>query len=99
MKNMAHTLIYFHFSSSPMGSFQLHACSVNRLSDWYTYFHNPNPNYEKTINCTQEAVYPLFTMVFMFYVLCGVIMLILRPLLTSKLLPRKGRSSIFAGMN
>ena len=67
-------------------------------SDWYTYFHNPTPNYEKTLNCTQEAVYPLFTMVFMFYVLCGVAMLVLRPFLTSKLLPRKGRTSIFAAL-
>ena len=37
-------------------------------------------------------------MVFMFYVLCGVAMLVLRPFLTSKLLPRKGRTSIFAAL-
>jgi len=88
------TLLVTH----PVGTMYLSTCRVNRLSDWYTYFHNPNPNYEKTLNCTQEAVYPLFTMVFMFYVLCGVIMLIIRPLLTSKLLPRKGRTSIFAAL-
>lgn len=82
----------------PVGSLELRACRVDRLSDWYTYFHNPNPNYERTLNCTQEAVFPLYTMIFIFYSLCGVIMVLLRPLLASKLLPRRGRSSIFAAL-
>ena len=36
--------------TNPTGHLKLHACRVNRLSDWYTYFHNPNPNYQKTLN-------------------------------------------------
>ena len=76
----------------------IHACRVQRLSDWYTYFHNPNPNYEKALNCTQEAVFPFFSMIFVFYGFCGLAMLLLRPLLASKLLPRRGRSSIYAAL-
>lgn len=40
---------------------------------------NPTPNYEKTLICTQERVYPLQTMVLIFYSSCVVSMLILRP--------------------
>ena len=80
------------------GTWSIYACRIERLSDWYTYFHNPNPNYEKTLNCTQEAVYPFYTMIFVFYGFCGLIMLVLRPFLASKLLPRRGRSSIFAAL-
>ena len=81
-----------------LGTWSIYACRIERLSDWYTYFHNPNPNYEKTLNCTQEAVYPFYTMIFVFYGFCGLIMLILRPFLASKLLPRRGRSSVFAAL-
>jgi hypothetical protein len=88
------TLLVTH----PVGTLDIYACRVDRLSDWYTYFHNPNPNYEKTLNCTQEAVFPLYTMVFVFYALCGVLMLLMRPVLASKLLPRRGRSSVFAAL-
>lgn len=44
----------------PFWSLRIHSCSVSRLSDWYTLFHNPTPNYEKKLYCTQEAVYPLY---------------------------------------
>lgn len=43
----------------PYGTLRFHACSVTRLSDWYTLFHNPTPNYDAKLYCTQEAVYPL----------------------------------------
>lgn len=49
------TLLIFE----PMGSLYFHSCSVNYLSDWYTLFHNPTPNYGEKLHCTQEAVYPL----------------------------------------
>ena len=54
----------------------------------YTLFigQNPNPNYEETLHCTQEAVYPLYTMIFIFYALCGILMLLVRPLLSSKVM-------------
>lgn len=43
----------------PYWSLKIHSCAVSRLSDWYTLFHNPTPNYDKKLYCTQEAVYPL----------------------------------------
>ena len=50
----------------------------------YSFLHNPNPNYEETLRCTQEVVYPLYTMVFIFYALCGALMLLVRPCITSR---------------
>lgn len=43
----------------PTGKFSINTCQVRSLSDWYTLLHNPSPNYERQIHCTQEAVYPL----------------------------------------
>lgn len=43
----------------PLWSFQIYSCEVTRLADWYTLFHNPTPNYEEKLHCTQEAVFPL----------------------------------------
>lgn len=45
--------------TSPTGKFEIRSCRVRNLADWYTLLHNPTPNYEKKIYCTQEAVYPL----------------------------------------
>ena len=39
----------------PFGELALTSCRVRRLHDWYTFFQNPNPNFEETLNCTQEA--------------------------------------------
>ena len=84
--------------SQPFGEFSLHSCRVSRLSDWYTLLHNPTPNYETKLYCTQEAVYPLFTMVFIFYSFSLISMLIIRPFLASKFLPGKGRNAIYAAL-
>lgn len=84
--------------SQPFGEFSLHSCRVSRLSDWYTLLHNPSPNYQATLYCTQEAVYPLFTMVFIFYSFSLISMLIIRPFLASKFLPGKGRNAIYAAL-
>lgn len=54
---------------------------------WLNFFYihllfhqfNPTPNYEKTLICTQERVYPLQTIVLIFYSSCVASMLILRP--------------------
>lgn len=43
----------------PVGTFDIGSCRTKKLSDWYTLLHNPSPNYEDTLHCTQEAVYPL----------------------------------------
>jgi len=84
--------------SQPFGEFLLHSCKVSRLADWYTLLHNPTPNYEEKLYCTQEAVYPLFTMVFIFYSFALISMLLVRPVLSSKFLPGKGRNAIYAAL-
>ncbi|XP_046402356.1 JNK1/MAPK8-associated membrane protein [Ischnura elegans] len=82
----------------PRGEFSIRSCKAEHLSDWYTLFHNPNPNYEETLHCTQEAVFPLYTMVFIFFALCVVIMLAIRPWLAGRFLPKQGKMSIYAAL-
>ncbi|XP_066996644.2 JNK1/MAPK8-associated membrane protein isoform X2 [Anabrus simplex] len=84
--------------SEPVGTLNVRSCHVKKLSDWYTLLHNPNPNYEETLHCTQEAVYPLYTMVFIFYALSVLLMLIVRPWLAQHFLPRYGKMSIYAAL-
>ncbi|XP_034941065.1 JNK1/MAPK8-associated membrane protein [Chelonus insularis] len=81
--------------TDPIGSFTIKSCRTRRLSDWYTLFHNPSPNYETSLHCTQEAVYPLYTMVFVFYSLGVMIMLLIRPWVVRKFLPKQGKYSIY----
>lgn len=45
--------------ANPVGEFAIRSCKANTLADWYTLLHNPAPNYEERIYCTQEAVFPL----------------------------------------
>ena len=54
----------FPFNSN--WDFDVKTCGVKSLSDWYTLFFNPSIN-EKSY-CTQEAVYPLYSIVFIFYI-------------------------------
>nr|CAH7733945.1 unnamed protein product [Callosobruchus chinensis] len=82
----------------PFGSFTIHSCHVRSISDWYTLFHNPMPNFEKKLYCTQEAVYPLYTVVFVFYISCLVAMLTVRPWVCRRYFPRQSKMSIYAAM-
>ncbi|XP_067140951.1 JNK1/MAPK8-associated membrane protein [Centruroides vittatus] len=82
----------------PIGFFSIHACGVKRLSDWYSLLHNPNPNYIGNLRCTQEVVYPLYSMVFIYFALSLVIMLLIRPLLVLKFIDGKGKRSIYLTM-
>lgn len=84
--------------SHPMGNLKIHSCKVRTISDWYTLFHNPTPNYDKKIHCTHEAVYPLYTIVFLFFVLSLLLMLIVRPWVCNKYLPRQSKKSIYAAL-
>ncbi|XP_075222540.1 JNK1/MAPK8-associated membrane protein isoform X2 [Lycorma delicatula] len=84
--------------SDPVGTLQIRSCKVKMLSDWYTLLHNPNPNYEETIHCTQEAVYPLYTMVLIFYAFGVWIMLLIRPWLAHFFLPNYGKVTIYAAL-
>jgi len=82
----------------PLGSLKIHSCGVKRLSDWYPVLHNPTPNYENKLYCTHEVVYPLFSIVFVFLTLNLVAMLAVRPWLSSKLLPGRGRRAVYAAL-
>lgn len=62
----------------PVGSPKLVGCGVVRLSDWYTMFFNPTINYTTTMHCTQEAVYPLYSLPFIYYGFCLLNLLIIR---------------------
>ncbi|KPM06055.1 JNK1/MAPK8-associated membrane protein-like protein [Sarcoptes scabiei] len=48
-------------------NFHLKTCGVKSFSDWYTLFYNPSLN--RNFNCTHEAVYPLYSIVFLFYII------------------------------
>lgn len=64
----------------PVFSFKLLSCPVNEFADWYSVFYNPSIDYYTKTDCSQEIVYPLYSLVMLFYVLSVVIMLILRGL-------------------
>lgn len=53
------------FLFEPYYELSLRTCSVRHISDWYTLFFNPTT--PDSLNCTQEAVYPLYSIVFVFY--------------------------------
>ncbi|XP_056267066.1 JNK1/MAPK8-associated membrane protein-like, partial [Pseudoliparis swirei] len=71
--------------TEPVGKLSIHSCHVQMLSDWYTMLYNPSPDYVNTLHCTQEAVYPLYTIVLIYYAFCLVLMMLLRPLLVKKI--------------
>ncbi|XP_036036306.1 JNK1/MAPK8-associated membrane protein-like [Onychomys torridus] len=71
--------------SNPPGTLSIYSCGVLMLSDWYTMLYNPSPDYITTLHCTQEAVYPLYTIVFVYYAFCLVFMMLLRPFLMKKI--------------
>lgn len=82
----------------PYGQLTLKSCNKESIKDWYTVFFNPKPDYVHVIRCTQEAVYPLFTIVLVYYACCLLMSVILRPLFTYFLKGSLGRSSLYASM-
>ncbi|CAO1442113.1 unnamed protein product [Diamesa hyperborea] len=86
------------FLTDPKWSFKIHSCGVKSLSDWYTWFFNPSPNYETTLVCTQEAVYPLQTIILVFYVFCVTMMIIMRPIVNNRCHSEKGKLAIYYGL-
>ncbi|XP_067004298.2 JNK1/MAPK8-associated membrane protein-like [Anabrus simplex] len=84
--------------SEPIGTLKVHSCHVVKFSDWYTLLYNPTPNYEDILYCTQEAVFPLYTMVFMYLVLCLLLMLLIRPWIANIIFPKHGKMSIYAAL-
>uniref|UniRef100_A0A3P8SFP1 Jnk1/mapk8 associated membrane protein n=1 Tax=Amphiprion percula TaxID=161767 RepID=A0A3P8SFP1_AMPPE len=81
--------------TEPVGMLSIYSCRVQMLSDWYTMLYNPSPDYVNTLHCTQEAVYPLYTIVLIYYAFCLVLMMLLRPLLVKKMACGLGKSDRF----
>jgi len=94
------TLLVFE----PVGTFQLVSCPSNDLRDWYTMFHNPYnvtnnvATHFETLHCTQERVYPLYSLVLVFYGFCLVFLLLFRPLVSTFFVQGKGRKSTYAAL-
>ena len=54
-------------------------------------------NYDVEKSCLLP-VHPLYTMIFIFHGLCALLMLMFRPLLSSKILPGRGKSAVYAAL-
>lgn len=81
--------------NDPVGQLYIRSCEVKMLSDWYTMLYNPSPDYVTTLHCTQEAVFPLYTIVLIYYAFCLVFMMLLRPLLVKKIACGLGKTDRF----
>jgi len=94
------TLLLF----DPIGQLTLTSCRPTSLQDWYTMFHNPYnvtnnvASHYTTLHCTQERVYPLYSLVLIFYGFSLVFLLLFRPLVSSLLVNGKGRKCIYAAL-
>lgn len=82
----------------PIGSFKIRSCKVKQLSDWYSMLYNPSPNYTTTLHCTQEIVYPLYTICMIYYAFSLLFMMLFRPLLSYNCVEAKGSKSIYAAL-
>ncbi|KAK3588859.1 hypothetical protein CHS0354_025836 [Potamilus streckersoni] len=84
--------------SEPMGSLRVRSCPVTKLEDWYTMLYNPSPNYTTTLYCTQEIVYPLYTMVMIYYAFSLLMLMLMRPLISVKFVESRGTKSMYAAL-
>ncbi|PFX33404.1 JNK1/MAPK8-associated membrane protein-like [Stylophora pistillata] len=90
--------IFSLLASKPQGSLSLTSCKTKQIADWYTIFFNPKPDYVNTIHCTQEAVYPLYTIVLMYYALSVGLLFLFRPIISHQFCDGQGRNSTYAAM-
>lgn len=82
----------------PVGQLALVSCQVHSINDWYTLFFNPKPDFVHEIHCTQEAVYPLYTISFIYHAGCLLLLLTVRQFLFYFLKGIPGRGSTYATM-
>ncbi|KRY35816.1 JNK1/MAPK8-associated membrane protein [Trichinella spiralis] len=64
----------------PKGSLNFYTCGVQNLQDWYPVFYNPVIDYTRTVHCTQEAVYPLYFLPFVYYLFSLLSLSIIHPI-------------------
>jgi len=69
----------------PFGSLSFNNCGSKELADWYPIFFNPRIDFTATLYCTQEVVYPLYSLVLTLLLADLVFMILIRPVLTWKL--------------
>ncbi|XP_065644438.1 THO complex subunit 6 homolog isoform X1 [Hydra vulgaris] len=81
----------------PRGSFALNACKAISIKDWYTMFFNPTQDFNKKIYCTQEAIYPLYTSVYIYLLFCLLTMVFFRGIIMKKKL-KNNIKSLYAGL-
>lgn len=84
--------------SKPQGNLSLTSCESKQIADWYTIFFNPKPDYVNTLHCTQEAVYPLYTIVLMYYAFSVGLLFLLRPIISHQFCDGQGLVSIYAAL-
>ncbi|VDK85276.1 unnamed protein product [Litomosoides sigmodontis] len=65
----------------PRGTPILYGCTKNSLRDWYPVFYNPVVNHTHTLRCTQEIVFPLYSLPFIYLAFCLVCLIIFRSIL------------------
>ncbi|XP_041969914.1 JNK1/MAPK8-associated membrane protein [Aricia agestis] len=82
----------------PTGKLSLYVCTPKALSDWYTLLHNPQPDYKETLHCTQEAVYPLYTIVLLIYAFSLLMTVLLRPWILIWHKAHPGKKAIYCAL-
>uniref|UniRef100_A0A915PLQ8 Uncharacterized protein n=1 Tax=Setaria digitata TaxID=48799 RepID=A0A915PLQ8_9BILA len=65
----------------PRGSPFLYGCTKNSLRDWYPMFYNPVVNHTHILRCTQEVVFPLYSLPFIYLAFCLLCLIIFRSVL------------------
>jgi len=74
----------------PLGSFSLYSCGVSNIADWYPIFLNP-----PSMHCSSEAVYPLFSLILMFYAFAVVLTVAIRIAVCYRFCNQDGKRSIY----
>ena len=92
------SFVFMILSFEPKGKLTLKMCGVKSIKDWYTVFYNPKPNYVTAIRCTQEAVYPLYTAIFLYLLYCLVLMVLFRGIILPLLTRKRHLKSFYAGL-
>ncbi|KAJ7371796.1 hypothetical protein OS493_023137 [Desmophyllum pertusum] len=90
--------IFSLLASKPQGMLTLTSCKSQWIADWYTIFFNPKPDYVNTLHCTQEAVYPLYTIVLLYFALSVGLLFLFRPIISHQFCDGQGRASIYAAL-
>uniref|UniRef100_A0A8R1HNP7 JNK1/MAPK8-associated membrane protein n=1 Tax=Caenorhabditis japonica TaxID=281687 RepID=A0A8R1HNP7_CAEJA len=70
----------------PKFSFFLNGCAKNNIREWYPACYNPVIGFSKTMRCTYEVVFPLYSITFTHHLVLVVAILIFRTTLYCSLL-------------